>query len=347
LKAKEDQKTKEGKNMERKIFYCKMIVLSLLGALVIVVGFPQEGSAQKKFWKIGTAGSGGTFYYLGSGIANVVTKYVKEVKLTPEATGGGIENLRRMYQKNLELALITPSDMKVVLKDGTGKPDRISLLSGAHDSVLHLVARKDTGYKTAKDFYHKGVKIGIGEPGSAVQTINFSALKVFGLTVKDVEAHPIGQAECAEAIKDGVIEGYVGGSGIPLAAVSNVTQSIDAVILPFTEDEIKRFLVDYPYFYGFTIPAKTYRGQDQPVFTPGYPSLLMARSDLDPNLVAKVLMAIYEHMDEIGQVHPAGKDLTMKSAYKGADYAYSLGFKFHRGTIKYLKEQKKWDTKYE
>jgi len=333
--------------MERKNFYFKMIVLSLLGTLVIVGGFSQEASAQKKFWKIGTAGSGGTFYYLGSGIANVVTKYVKEVKLTPEATGGGIENLRRMYQKNLELALITPSDMKVVLKDGTGKPDRISLLSGAHDSVLHLVARKDTGYKTAKDFYHKGVKVGIGEPGSAVQTVNFSALKVFGLTVKDVEAHPISQAECAEAIKDGVIEGYVGGSGIPLAAVSNVTQSIDAVILPFTEDEIKRFLVDYPYFYGFTIPAKTYRGQDQPVFTPGYPSLLMARSDLDPDIVAKVLKAIYEHMDEIGQVHPAGKDLTMKSAYKGADYAYSLGFKFHPGAIKYLKEQKKWNTKFE
>jgi uncharacterized protein len=326
---------------------CPMILVSILGVVLMIGGFPQEGSAQKKFWKIGTAGSGGTFYYLGSGIANVVSKYVKEVKLTPEATGGGIENLRRMYRGNLELALITPSDMDVVLKDGTGKPDRISVLGGAHDSVLHLVARRDTGYKTAKDFYHKGVKVGIGEPGSAVQTVNISGLKVFGLTVKDVEAHPISQSESAEAIKDGVIEGYMGGSGVPLAAVSNVTQSIDAVILPFTEDEIKRFQVDFPYFYGITIPAKTYRGQDKPVFTAGYPSMLMARTDLDPQLVGKVLKAILEHSDEIAQVHPAGKDININGIYKGADYAYGLGFKFHPGTVLYLKEKKKWNSKYE
>jgi hypothetical protein len=111
---------------------------------------------------------GGTFYYVGSGIANVVTKYVKEVKLTPEATGGGTENLRRIYQGNMELALITPSDLDIVRKDGTAKPDRISILGAAHKSITHLVIRKDTGYKTAKDFYHKGVKVGIGEPGSAV-----------------------------------------------------------------------------------------------------------------------------------------------------------------------------------
>jgi TRAP transporter TAXI family solute receptor len=333
--------------MKGKIMDKRVILAAILGALLIVAGFPQEGIAQKKFWKIGTAGSGGTFFYLGSGIANVVTKYVKEVKLTPEATGGGIENLRRVHRGDLELALITPSDMKVVLQDGTGKPDRISVLSGAHDSVLHLVARKDRGYKTAKDFYHKGVKVGIGEPGSAVQTVNIAGLKVFGLTVKDVEAHPISQAECAEAIKDGVIEGYMGGSGMPLAAVSNVTQSIEAVILPFTEEEINRFKIDFPYFYGITIPAKMYRGQDKPVYTAGYPSMLMARSDLDPDLLARVIKVLFDHPNEIAQVHPAGKDINLNSAYKGVDYAYSLGFTFHPGMIKFLKDQKKWDKKFD
>ena len=288
-----------------------------------------------------------TFYYVGSGIANVVSKYVKDVKLTPEATGGGIENMRRLYQGNIEMGLITPSDMDDVLKDGTAKPDRISLLGSAHNSVQHLVARKDRGYKTAKEFYHQGVKVGIGEPGSAVQTSNITALAVFGLTVKDVEAHPISQAECAEAIKDGVIEGYFGGSGVPLPAVSNVTQSIDAVILPFTEEEIKRFQKFQPYLLGVWIPAKTYRGQDKPVYTTGYTSLLMVRSDLDPDLISRVIKTIYDHPDEIALVHPAGKDYALKNVYNGADHPYRLGFKFHPGTIKYLKEQKVWNPKYE
>jgi hypothetical protein len=36
--------------------------------------------------KIGTAGSGGTYYYVGSAVSNVVNKYVPEVKMNPEAT---------------------------------------------------------------------------------------------------------------------------------------------------------------------------------------------------------------------------------------------------------------------
>lgn len=333
--------------MKWKSIYLRLLILSSLATLVIAVGFPREGFAQKKYWKIGTAGSGGTFYFVGSGIANVVSKYVKEVKLTPEATGGGTENLRRLYQGNLDLALITPSDLNIVIKDGTAKPDRISILGGAHKSVTHLVARKDTGYKTAKDFYHKGVKVGIGEPGSAVQTSNKTAFAVFGLTINDVEAHPIAQSECAEALKDGIIEGFFAGSGVPLPSVSNVTQSIDAVVLPFTEEEIKRFQKYYPYYQGVLIPANTYRGQDKPVLSLGYSSLIMVRSNLDPALVAKVIQAIYEHSNEIAQVHPAGKDYLVKNALNSADYAHSLGFRFHPGTIKYLKEQKVWNQKYE
>ena len=333
--------------MKGKNWRCGILILSSLGLLVIFAGFPRESLAQKKYWKIGTAGSGGTFYYVGSGIANVVSKYVKEVKLTPEATGGGTENLRRIYQGNLELALITPSDLDIVRKDGTAKPDRISILGGAHKSVTHLVARKDTGYKTAKDFYHKGVKVGIGEPGSAVQTSNKTAFAVFGLTIQDVEAHPLSQSECAEALKDGIIEGFFAGSGVPLPSVSNVTQSIDAVVLPFTEEEINRFKKFYPYYQGVLIPAKTYRGQDKPVLSLGYSSLMMVRSNLDPDVVGRIIQTIYEHSNEIALVHPAGKDYLVQNAIGSSDYAYSLGYKFHPGTAQYLKEQKMWSPKYE
>ncbi len=333
--------------MEKKRIYARLGMLAVLGTVVMVIGFPENGLAQKKYWKLGTAGSGGTFYYVGSGIANVVSKYVKEVKLTPEATGGGTENLRRLYQGNLELALITPSDLDIVRKDGTAKPDRISILGGAHNSVTHLVARKDTGYKTAKDFYHKGVKVGIGEPGSAVQTSNKTAFAVFGLTIQDVEAHPISQSECAEALKDGIIEGFFAGSGIPLPSVSNVTQSIDAVVLPFTEEEIDRFKKYYPYYRGVLIPARTYRGQDRPVLSIGYTSLMMVRSNLEPDLIGRIIKVIYEHSNEIAQVHPAGKDYSIQNSMGSADYAYSFGYKFHPGTIKYLKEQKAWNPKYE
>jgi len=41
------------------------------------------------------------------------------------------------------------------------------------------------------------------------------------------------------------------------------------------------------------------------------------------------------------------KKIVGPSSLKREDYAYSLGFRFHPGTIKYLKEQKVWKAKYE
>jgi TRAP-type uncharacterized transport system substrate-binding protein len=51
--------------MKWKSIYLRLLILSSLATLVITVGFPREGFAQKKYWKIGTAGSGGTFYFVG------------------------------------------------------------------------------------------------------------------------------------------------------------------------------------------------------------------------------------------------------------------------------------------
>lgn len=74
---------------------------------------------------------------------------------------------------------------------------------------------------------------------------------------------------------------------------------------------------------------------------------MMVRTNLDPDLIGKIIKMISEHSDEIAQVHPAGKDYSVKNAYGSADYAYSLGYKFHPGTVTYLKEQKAWNPKYE
>ncbi len=333
--------------MKARNIFSRIVIFSAIGSLILIAGLPQEGNAQKAFWKLGTAGSGGTFYFLGSGIANVINKHVPEIKLTPEATGGGIENLRRMSQGQLELALISPWDMPVVLKDGSAKLDRISFFCGGHDSVLYAVARKSSGWKTAKEAMRKGAKVATGAPGSGVRTSSQMMLRAFDLTIEDIKSFPLSQNEAAEALKDGTIDIFCGGSGIPLAAVSNITESIEAVVLGFSKEDISRLQKETAYMFGATVPPKTYRGQNEEVVTPGYASLLVVWSDLNPNLVAKTLHAIYEHSNEIAQIHPAGKEINLERVYLGFDYAHSLGFKFHPGVIQYLKERNKWEKKYE
>jgi TRAP transporter TAXI family solute receptor len=299
--------------------------------------------------KIGTAGSGGTYYYVGSAVSAVVNKYVPEVRMNPEATAGGLENMRRMASRQLDFAMVAPADFVKVKADKTSGPDKVNFVQGIHSTVQHFLVRADQvkGAKSVKEWLKKGVKMGVGEPGSSVQSSNQVLLKVFGMTLEDIEAHKISQAESAEAFKDGVISAMFLGGGVPLASITDATQSVEAVLLPFTEDDIKKFQQVAAYQFGYPVPANTYRGQTKEVYTVAYPPMLMTRSDIDPEIVYKVIKAIHDHTAELSATHPAGREWVLSSTYRGADWANSFGYKFHPGMVKYLKEKNSWNTKYE
>src|SRR3981081_152095 len=50
--------------------------------------------AQQKTIAIGTGGTGGVYYPLGGGLANVLSKYLRGYQVTAEVTGGSVDNLK-------------------------------------------------------------------------------------------------------------------------------------------------------------------------------------------------------------------------------------------------------------
>src|SRR5271166_3024219 len=50
--------------------------------------------AQQKTFAIGTGGTGGVYYPLGGGLANVLSKNLPGVQATAEVTGGSVDNLK-------------------------------------------------------------------------------------------------------------------------------------------------------------------------------------------------------------------------------------------------------------
>jgi TRAP-type uncharacterized transport system substrate-binding protein len=54
-----------------------------------------SGVAQEKInLSIATGGTGGVYYPLGGGLANVLSKYVPGMQATAEVTGGSVDNLK-------------------------------------------------------------------------------------------------------------------------------------------------------------------------------------------------------------------------------------------------------------
>src|SRR6266852_6202796 len=69
------------------------VLKALLVAASVLAAAP--GVAQEKInLSIATGGTGGVYYPLGGGMANVLSKYVPGMQATAEVTGGSVDNLK-------------------------------------------------------------------------------------------------------------------------------------------------------------------------------------------------------------------------------------------------------------
>src|SRR6476646_3533899 len=69
------------------------IIKTLLAAAALITA--GSAFAQEKInLSIATGGTGGVYYPLGGGLANVLSKYVPGITATAEVTGGSVDNLK-------------------------------------------------------------------------------------------------------------------------------------------------------------------------------------------------------------------------------------------------------------
>ena len=72
--------------------------LALLGGVAL--------AQQQTTIAIATGGTGGVYYPLGGGMANVLTKYVPGYAATARVTGGSVDNLKLIGTKQSEVAMV-------------------------------------------------------------------------------------------------------------------------------------------------------------------------------------------------------------------------------------------------
>src|SRR3972149_4342238 len=187
-------------------------VLALLaGALLAFTGHTQE----KINLSIGTGGTGGVYYPLGGGLANVLSKYVPGMQATAEVTGGSVDNLKLIGSGktyiDLSMAEAGQDPYRGVDKfSGNKIPGRTLLV--AYPNRMHVVSVEGKGISKMADF--KGKRVSTGSPGSATEIMAFRVLEGSGLDKdKDVRRERLGVAESVNALKDGKIDAFfwVGG----------------------------------------------------------------------------------------------------------------------------------------
>jgi TRAP transporter TAXI family solute receptor len=280
-----------------------------------------------------TGGTAGTYYPYGGAIAGLWGKYLKGVTVTAETTGASVENVRLLGNKQVELALIQ-NDIADYAYNGTEmfKDQKINDFQAVAMLYPELVQWTVTpDIKTFADL--KGKRIVVGPAASGSEANTRQIVEANGMTYKDFsKALFLSNAEAAAAMKDRQVDGFFVTSGAPLSAITDVTTAMDINILPIDGDVAKNAMSKYKFFVTTKIPGGTYKGLNKDIPTIAVQSCLVARSDLDPDLVYWLTKTLIEKQPELAQAHAKGKDLSKESAVQGVTIPW------HPGAEKYYKE---------
>jgi TRAP transporter TAXI family solute receptor len=176
--------------------------------------------AQQTTIAIATGGTGGVYYPLGGGMANVLTKHVPGYAATARVTGGSVDNLKLIGSLQSEVALTMVDAALDALKGEDkfkGSPVEVRTLMVLYPNRMHVVSVDGKGIEKMSDL--KGKRVSTGSPGSATEVMAFRVIEAAGLDKdKDMRRERLGVAESTNAIKDGKIDAYFWVGGLPTSS---------------------------------------------------------------------------------------------------------------------------------
>lgn len=308
-------------------------VLAFLVVGIALLGLVAAGQAGETRLILATGGTAGTYYPFGGAMAKIWNNKVPGLNVTAQATGASAENVRLVNKGDAELALVQSDTIdfaynaKEAFKEKLTKMAAIGVL---YPEIIQLVIAGDSKINTFADL--KGMKIGVGAPGSGTEANFRQLLDVYGMKKDDVRAQYLSFSESAEQFKDRHIDGFIVVAGIPNAAIMDVAvmQSVRIVNIP--DDKAAQLTKKYPFLSPVTIPANTYKGMPE-TKTVAVNAVLIASTSLDQNLVYNMTKALFEGQAELAAAHAKGKEVTAKNAVAGVSIPY------HPGAVKYFKEK--------
>ena len=307
-------------------------------AIVLVFLFPTLCfAAAKTVIPIYTPGAGGTAYLVGGASATVMNRYIPEVQMMVEATGGTAAMSRLMGEKaEKNQPAFGVGDSKVFYQAYAGQAPFTKAISSLrsvtfiHGAELCLVVSKKSPIKSYSDL--KGKRVGVGAAGSGTSQISVDLIAAHGVTKDMFKQLWLGYNEVAEGIKDDSIDaGFISGT-YPIPALQQLALEKDIRIIPADPAVLKKVLETNPYFYGDALKPNAYKGvtQETPILVFG--SILETQSAVDTDLVYKITKTLFEKRDELIAITPQMKYMTLKNA------RITIATPFHPGAEKYFKE---------
>jgi TRAP transporter TAXI family solute receptor len=329
---------------------CRAIAAVLTVLVALAVGSATGHAQEAGFFRIGTAGTAGTYFSIGGIIASAIssppgspncqrggTCGVPGLIAVAQATQGSVENVELISKNQLESALVQ-ADVASWAYNGTGifktrgAIPTLRAIGALFPESVHLVVPRDSPIKTLRDL--KGKRVGIGEKESGTVADVRILLDQVGLSERDIKPDYSRLADAATGIRENTLDAFFLVGGYPIPAITDLASTTPLRLVPIGDETFDKLKKRYPFFSRVDIPAGTYQGVDEDTQTAGVNALWVVSAEVPEPLVYAITKSLWgEATRHILTVrHPMGQRIAAEHALEGLDIP------LHPGAERYYRE---------
>jgi TRAP transporter TAXI family solute receptor len=321
-----------------------ILTAGLVGVSLILAacGGGEDGGApapERRFLSVGTAPPGGAFFVVGGALGEVLNEYGAEHgwQVTSEATKGSQENIRRLSTGELDFALSNAAITYFGVRGEAGweRAHEMRAVMTLAPNVALFITPEGSGVETLQDL--AGKRVVIGPAGAGFGFFVQPILEAHGVSYDDFELLNGTQAAAVGFLADGSAAAAFLGGAVPTSSITQAATSQDIHFVPFEDEAVEELVEIYPFFDRATIPAGTYRNQDEEFRGMNVGSMhLITSAGQDEELVYQVTRTIWENRERVVEKHPAGRAIQERVVVR------DTGTEFHPGAIRFYREIGIW-----
>ncbi len=304
---------------------------------LLVFSFSSAWAQKTVRLSIATGGTGGVYYPMGGGMANILSKYIPYLEATAEVTTASVDNCLLVGKQKAELAFIMADTGWDAYQGKAQFKEKVALrtLAVLYPNNMHVVTVEGKGIDKVSDL--KGKRVSTGAPGSGTEVMGLRVLEANGLDPsKDMTRDKLGVSESAGALKDGKIDAFFWVGGLPTAAITDLgaTPGVKVKVLN-SADAVPKMREKYgPLYVKGVIPAKTYPGQDTDVPIAVVWNVLICNEKMKGDVAYDILKTLFDHKAELVASHRDARYLFLETQAGGGS-----PIPFHPGAFRYYAEK--------
>jgi TRAP transporter TAXI family solute receptor len=306
---------------------------------------------ETRFFRIGTAATGGSFFEIGAVVASAISSPVEGAPCAKsgdcgvpglvavaQATQGSVDNARLVANGQLDSGFVQ-ADLAAMAYTGTGPfaddgpAHRLRAIASLFPEAMHIVVRFDSPIHSVNEL--AGKIIAVGDPGSGTAANARVLLAAAGMGENDVVRKFLRPAQAAEELQAGTVDAFILSGSYPVPAIQELAGATPIRLVPVTGSVAEKLQAVYAFYGAATIPAGVYRNVETDTSTVGFFALWVVRDDADEALVHDITQAAWSEgaAQLYSGLDPIGRQIKLANALKG------MSLPLHPGAARFYREQ--------